>query len=107
MSIALGILYFDVPLMILFTVVFSVAASVGGFVWTIFARAIITDVTFWKFSNDPPNSASVPDAMTFIIMLHYTCTRPFTRDIACIGILDFGPRKKYPPSLIRASGSDM
>ena len=47
------------------------------------------------------------DAMTFLMILHYTCTGPFYGGMACIGVLDFGPRKKYPPALICASGSDM
>ena len=65
------------------------------------------DVAFWQFSNNPPNPASVADAMTFLIMLHSTCTGTFYGGIYCIGVLDFGPRKKYSPALLRASGSDM
>ena len=45
--------------------------------------------------------------MSFLIMLYSTCAGPFSRVISCIRVLDFGPRKKYPPALFRASGSDM
>ena len=31
--------------------------------------------------------------MTFLIMLHYTYTGPFSGCIACIGVLDYGPKK--------------
>ena len=65
------------------------------------------DVAFWKFSNNLPNSASMADAMKFLIMLYYTCTGTFYEVIVCIGVLDFGLRKKYPPALLRASGFDM
>ena len=106
MSIALDI-FFSVPLTMLFAAVLSIAAGVGGCGWPIYARSVIADVTFWKFSNDPPNSASVADAMTFLILLHSTCTGPFYRGIDCIGVFDFGPRKKYPPVLLRASDSYM
>ena len=36
----------------------------------------------------------VADAMTFLIVLYYTCTGLFSGVISCIGVLDFGPRKK-------------
>ena len=49
------------------------------------------DVAFWQFSTNPPNYASVIDAMKSLIMLHSTCTGTFSRGIACIGVLDFGP----------------
>ena len=64
----------------------------GGFWLTIYARAVLVAVAFWKFSNNPPNSASVADAMTFIIVLHSTFTVPFSKGIYFIGVLDFGPR---------------
>ena len=70
-------------------------------------RDVLVAVAFWHFSNNPPNSASVADAMTFLIMLHSTCIGAFWGIIDCIGVLDFGPRKKYPPALIRASGYNM
>ena len=90
-----------------FSAVMSVATGVGGFWWPIYARAVLVAVAFRQFSNNPPNSASVDDAITFLIMLHSTCTGPFWGGIDCIGVLDFGPRKKYPPSLLCASGSEM
>ena len=65
------------------------------------------DVAFWKFSNNLPNSTFMDDAMTFIIMLNSTCNGTFYGGISCIFVLDFGPRKKYPPDLLRASGSEM
>ena len=34
------------------------------------------------------------DAIKFIIMLNSTCTGTFYGGIICIGVLDFGPRKK-------------
>ena len=64
-------------------------------------------VTFWQFSNNPSNYASVADSITLLIMIHSTCTGPFLGGIDCISVLDFGSRKKYPPDLLRASGSEM
>ena len=64
------------------------------------------DVTFWQFSNNPPNYASMDDAMTFLMMLHYTCTGPLSGGIHFIGVLNFGLRKKYAPALLRASVSE-
>ena len=107
MSIVLDLFCFTIPLTIIFANVLSVATGVGGCWWTIYSRAIIMDVAFWKFSNNSPNSASVADAMTFIIILHSTCTGTFTGGIDCHGVLGFGPRKKYPPALLRASGSEI
>ena len=99
--------FFSVPLMILFVAIFYVVTGDGGCWWPISDRSILVDVAFWKFSNNPPNSASVGDAITFYIMLHSTCTGPFSGYVACIGVLDIFPRKKYPPDLLRAYGSDM
>ena len=65
------------------------------------------DITFWQSSNIPPNSYSMADAMTFIIVLHSTCTGTFDGGIASICLVDFGTRKKYPPALLHYSGSDM
>ena len=65
------------------------------------------DVAFWQFSNNPPSFVSMSDAMKFLIMLHSTCTGPFSGGIACTGMLDFGPRNKNPPALICVSGSEM
>ena len=107
MSIALDIFCFSVPLTMMFAAVFSIATGVGGCGCPISARAILMDVTLWNFSNNPPNYDSVADYTPFIIMLHSTCTGMFSGGIACIGGLDFGPRKKYPPALLRDSGSYM
>ena len=107
MPVALNLFCFSVPLMILFAAVLSVATSVGGCGWPIYARPVLMDVAFWQFSNDPPNSDSMVDVMAFLIIIHYTCAGPFTGGIACIGVLDFGSRKKYPPALLRASGYDI
>ena len=65
------------------------------------------DVNFWQFSNNPPSFSSVDDAMTFIMILHSMCNGPFPGSIVFIGVLDFGPRKKNPPALLHASGSEM
>ena len=93
----------------LFAAVLSVATGVGGYGWTISDRAVHVDIDFWKFSNNSPNSASVAEATTFLMILHSACNGPFPGEIAIIGVLlmYFGPRKKYPPALMRASGSDM
>ena len=91
----------------LFAAVLSFATGVGGCWWPISARAVLTEVAFSQFSRKPPNYASVADDITFLMMLHYKCTCLFSRDISCIGVLDFGPRKKYPAAMLRASGSDM
>ena len=77
-----------------FSTVLSVATGVGGCEWPISAWAVHMDVAFWQFSNNPHNYASVDDAMTFIMILHSTCTGPFPGGIYFIGVLGFGPRKK-------------
>ena len=51
------------------------------------------DVAFWKFSNNPPNHDSVTDAMAFLMIMHSTCTGPFSVGISVIGVLDFVLRK--------------
>ena len=89
----------------LFAAVLSVSTGVGGCWCPISDRAVHMEVAFWQFSNKPPNSASVADSITFLMILHSTCTGPFYRGISCIGVLDFGPRKKYPPDLLHDSGS--
>ena len=89
----------------LFSAVFYIATSVGGFWCTISAKAVRVKVATWKFSNKPPDYASVADTITFLMMLHSTWTVPFSGGISCIGVLDFGPRKKYPPDLLHDSGS--
>ena len=45
--------------------------------------------------------------MKFLIMLHYKRPGPLSGGIAFIGVLDSVPKKKYPPALIRTSGSDI
>ena len=84
---------FAIPLTILFAVVLYISTGVVGCWWSIYARAVLMAVAFWQFSNNPPNSVSVADAITFLIMLHYTCTGPFWGKIDCIGVLDIGPKK--------------
>ena len=80
--------------MMLFANLLSVATDVDGCEWPIYATAVLEDIAFWKFSNNPPNSASMADAITFIIMMHYTRNGTFYWGIACIGVLDFAPMKK-------------
>ena len=67
------------------------------------------DVPFWKFSTNPPNSASVAGVIKFLVILYSTFTGPFSGGIAVIGVLflDLGPRKKCPPALLCVCGSDM
>ena len=97
-------IFSPIPFTILFADVLSVATSVGGCGWSISAMAIRIDVAFWYFSNNPPNSATLANSMIFLIILHSTCTGPFSAVISVIGVLflDFGPRKKYPPALLHA-----
>ena len=82
MPIARDIFCFAVPLTMLFTTVFSVATGVGDCLWPMPARAVLMEVNLWKFSKKPPNSASVADAIIFLIMLHSTCTVPFSGGIS-------------------------
>ena len=91
----------------MFTAILVVATDVGGCEWFISARAVCMDVAFWKFSNNPRNSTSVADAMTFIVILYSKFTGPFYWGFSFIVVLDFGPSKKYPPALLRDSGSEM
>ena len=98
---------FSVPLMILFASEFYVATDVGVFEWPIYVRAILMDTAFYKCPNKPPNFDSVRDYIPYLIIFHSTCTGPFSMGIACIGVLNFGPSKKYPPDLLCASGSEM
>ena len=93
--------------MILFAALLYVVTVVGGFGSPICARSILMDVSSWQFSNNPPNSASVANAMKCIIILNSTCTGTFTGVIACIFVLEFVHSKKYPPVLLRASASDI
>ena len=107
MSIARDIFCFSVPLKMLFGTVLSVATGVGGFWCPIYTKVVLVEVAFWYFSKKPLHSSSVADAIKFLMMLHYTCNGPFSGVISFIGVLDFSPRKKYPPALLRTSGSDM
>ena len=91
----------------LFSAILSIDTGVGGCWWTISARNVLVAVAFWKFSDNPPSSASVADAIKFLIILHSTCIGPFSWVVDCIGVLDFCPRKKYPSALLRASDSEM
>ena len=45
--------------------------------------------------------------MMFLKIPHTIFTGPFSGGIAVIVVLDFGTRKKYPPALLRASGSEI
>ena len=63
--------------MMLFAAVLSVAAGVVGCLCPISARAILMAVAFWQFSNNPPNYVSVAYVITFLIILHSTCTSLF------------------------------
>ena len=60
-----------------FAAMLSVDTGVGGCGWPISAREVHIDVYFLHFKNNPPNHASVADAMMFIMILHSTCTGPF------------------------------
>ena len=71
---------------------FSVATGVGGCEWENSSRAVYTDVSFRKLSNNPPKFF-VADAMTFFMILHSTCNGLFSGGIAFIGVLNFGPSK--------------
>ena len=99
-------LFFAVLLTMIFAAVLSVAIGVGGCWWPISARAVLMELSFWQFSNNPTSSSSVDDAITFIMILHSTCTGPFLGVISWIGILDFVPSKHIlrlwfvPPVLI-------
>ena len=77
----------------MFPAVLSVSTGVGSCEWLISTRGIRTYVTFWKFSNNSFNSSSFADSVTFIIILHYTCTGPFSWGAYFIGVLDFGLKK--------------
>ena len=77
----------------LFAAVFFVATGVGSCWWPISAKAVLSKVALWKFSNKPPNYASVADSITFLMNLHSTCTGPLSGGISCISVLYFVPRK--------------
>ena len=65
------------------------------------------DVFFKKISKNRPNFDSVYYAVIFFMILHPTCTGLSYGVIDVIGVLLLGlrPRKKYPPTLLNASGS--
>ena len=88
----MAIFCFAVSFIMLFDAVLSVTTGVGGCEWHISARSVRVDVAFCHFSNYPPNSASVDDAMKFLVILHSICTGQFSGGISVIGLLDFGPR---------------
>eukprot|EP00978_Attheya_sp_CCMP212_P006415 scaffold14634_cov26-Attheya_sp.AAC.1 len=46
------------------------------------------------------------DARTFRMMPYSTWMGPLRAGIFVIGLSDLGPKKKYPPYRLRASGSD-
>ena len=71
----------------IFTAVFSVDTCVGGCGRPIYAREIHMDVSFWKFSKNTPNYASVDKAMQFLMIMHSTCTCPFSDGVSVIGVL--------------------
>ena len=52
-----------------FAAVLYFAAGVVGCWCHVSAKEVIMAVDVWKFSNNPPNSASVTDAITFLVML--------------------------------------
>ena len=92
--------------MIPFVDVLYAATGVGGCGWPISSSYVLTDVAFWKVSHNFPKYASVADTMIFFIMLHFKYTGIFSGGIACIGVLNVGPRKEFSPDLLCASGSD-
>ena len=106
MSITLDIFCYAVPLTMMLTAVLSVVTGIGGSGWTNPAKAVLMDIAFWQFSNNSPNYVSMSDAMTFLIIIHFTCTGPVYRGIGFITMFDFGPRKNIhlfcfvPPFLI-------
>ena len=61
--------------------------------WTISARAVLIEVSFWHFPNNPPSSASMADAIKIIMMLNSTCTGTSSGGISWIGVFYFVPRK--------------
>ena len=64
--------------MMMFDTVFFVATGFHGCWWPISDRAVLMDIFSCKFSNNPPNYASVADTMTLLIIPHSTCTIPFS-----------------------------
>ena len=73
----------------LFSAVFTVSTTAGGFGRPISDSTVLMDVAFWKFSNNLPNYASVADSMTLFIMLNSAFTGPFHGGIACTVVFYF------------------
>ena len=86
---------FVVPFTVSFEYVLYFSTGIGGCGWTISARAVGTDVTFWRFFKNANNYASVSDVITFLVILYSKCNGPFSWVVYAIGVLflDFGPRK--------------
>ena len=89
MSIVMYIFFFVVIFTVLFADVLYISAGVGGFEWPIFDRSFHMDVTFWKFSNNPLNSASLYDSMKFLMILHSICSGPVSEGISFIDVFNF------------------
>ena len=105
MLIAQGLFCFAVPLTMLFANVLSVSTGVGGYWWSMSARAIVVAVAFLVVLKYSSLLFFFDDAMTFLIILYSTFTGPFWGGVYCIGVLHFGTSKKYSPALLRASAS--
>ena len=93
--------------MMLLAAVFSISTGVGGCWCPISARAVLVEVAFWQFKKKSPNSTSMADAISFLVMLHSTSTGPLSGAVSCISVSDFSPRKKYFPALFCAFGYNM
>ena len=61
----------------LFAAELYIATRVGDCGWTIYVRIVQIEVGFWKFSNNPPHSDSVTEAIMLRMILHSTCIVPF------------------------------
>ena len=72
MYIDLDIFCFSITLTMLLASVLYIATGVGGCEWHVSARAVLTDVNFWQFSNSTPNYSFMTDAMTLLMMLNTT-----------------------------------
>ena len=78
----------------LFIDVLSAATGVGACGCPIHAKEVRMYADFWPLSNNPPNSAFVVDAMSFLNILYSKCTGLFPGCIDFIDMLGFWPRKK-------------
>ena len=88
MSIVMYLFCFIVTFTVLFANVLYISACVGGCEWPIFDRSVHMDVTFWKFSNNPINSASLYDSKKFLMILYSIFSGPFSDGISFICVLD-------------------